>query len=274
MQFLCDSVACQPDVALVELQAELREACDVEVSLQTVARSLQREGYTMKTVHCLLSDSSRLTISMKKVTRPALERNEQDHEEYKVLVTTHYCPDQLVFADESHFNRLTLRRPYAWSIRGERACRYEFFHRGTKYSMLPALSLDGVIHLEVLENAITGNDFREFVQGLLPCMNQWPMLKSVLVVDNASIHKVEGIRKMVEEHSARLLFLPSYSPDLNPIELTFSSIKSWLRANRDRVNFELDSEDGNIYDVFWEAVYSVTAEDAKGWYKHCGYHGA
>ena len=83
------------------------------------------------------------------------------------LVATHFRPDQLVFADESHFNHLTLRRPYTWSIHGERAQRYKFTFRGTKYSMLPALSLDGILHLKVLENAITGEDFRHFVEGLL-----------------------------------------------------------------------------------------------------------
>jgi hypothetical protein len=176
-----------------------------------------------------------------------------------------------VFADESHFNRLTLRRPYAWSIRGERASRYEIFHRGTKYSILPALSFEGIIHLEVVKNAITGDDFRRFIEGLLPHMNEWPLPNSVLIVDNASIHKVAGIREMVEERGARLIYLPAYSPDFNPIELAFSTIKSWLRSNRDRMSQAVESENGSVYDVVWEAVHSITAENAMGWYKHCGY---
>lgn len=137
--------------------------------------------------------------------------------------------------------------------------------------MLPALSLDGILHLEVVENAITGDDFRRFVQGLLPRMNRWPLPHSVLIVDNASIHKVEGIRELVEGHGARLIYLPSYSPDLNPIELAFSSIKAWLRANRARVNAALQSDDGSMYDAFWEAVHAVTRGKAKGWYSYCGY---
>ena len=69
-------------------------------------------------------------------------------------------------------------------------------------------------------------------------MNEWPLPNSVLVIDNASIHKVTGIREMVEERGAHLLYLPAYSPDFNPIELAFSTIKTWLRTNRDRVNCE------------------------------------
>ena len=137
--------------------------------------------------------------------------------------------------------------------------------------MLPALSLDGILHLEVVENAVTGADFRRFVEGLLLQMNEFPLPNSVLVIDNASIHKINGIQELVEDRGARLLYLPSYSPDFNPIELAFSTIKQWLRLNRNRVNQELQSRDGRIYDIFWEAVHSVTAEQARGWYKHCGY---
>ena len=137
--------------------------------------------------------------------------------------------------------------------------------------MLPALSLDGILHLEVVENAVTGADFCRFVEGLLLQMNEFPLPNSVLVIDNASIHKIDGIRELVEDRGARLLYLPSYSPDFNPIELAFSTIKQWLRLNRDRVNQELQSRDGRIYDIFWEAVHSVTAKQARGWYKHCGY---
>ena len=98
----------------------------------------------------------------------ALERNEQDRKEYRALITTHFRPEQLVFADKSHFNQLALRRLYVWSLQGTCAQRYEFFMCGTKYTILPALSLDGILHLEVVENAITGDIFRQFIQGLLP----------------------------------------------------------------------------------------------------------
>ena len=112
---------------------------------------------------------------------------------------------------------------------------------------------------------------RRFVEGLLLQMNEFPLPNSVLVIDNASIHKIDGIRELVEDRGTRLLYLPSYSPDFNPIELAFSTIKQWLRLNRDHVNQELQSRDGRIYDIFWEAIHSVTAEQARGWYKHCGY---
>jgi hypothetical protein len=67
-----------------------------------------------------------------------------------------------------------------------------------RYSILPALSLDGILHLEVLDHSFTGEDFRSFVEGVLDQMQPWPLPNSVLVLDNASIHKIPGIREMVE----------------------------------------------------------------------------
>jgi hypothetical protein len=131
------------------------------------------------------------------ITRPAVERDEDDRATFKLLVGQHFRPEQLVFADESHFNRLTLRRSYGWAPRGNRARRRDFFIRGQKYSILPALSLDGILHLEVLDHSFSGKEFADFVEGVLNQMQPWPLPNSVLVMDNASIHKVPGIREMV-----------------------------------------------------------------------------
>ena len=136
-QFLCDCIERTPDAALAGLQTELQEVFNVEISMQSVACALQQEGYTMKTVRCSFISSNTVHSYMLKITRPALEHNEQDHAEFHKLIAMHYHAEQLVFADESHFNWLTLRRPYAWSRRGEHACCYEFSFRGTKCSMLP-----------------------------------------------------------------------------------------------------------------------------------------
>lgn len=70
----------------------------------------------------------------------------------------------------------------------------------------------------------------------------------------------------------RLLYLPAYSPDLNPIEEAFSAIKAWLRANRDYVLSKTEGVGCDPYALIWEAVYGVvTAEKARGWYKHSEY---
>ena len=117
-----------------------------------------------------------------------------------MLVGEHFMQEQLVFADESHFNRLTLRRNYAWAPWGDRARRWDFFVRGKRhalsflidnsmltmprYSILPAISLDGVIHLKVIDHAFTGHEFANFIWGVLDQMQPWPLPNSVLIMDN------------------------------------------------------------------------------------------
>ena len=70
----------------------------------------------------------------------------------------------------------------------------------------------------------------------------------------------------------RLIYLPAYSPDLNPIEEAFSAIKAWLRDNRDYIAGEMGGPTYDPYMLIWQAVYGVvTPEKAYGWYKHSEY---
>ncbi|OJT10703.1 hypothetical protein TRAPUB_12796 [Trametes pubescens] len=258
--FLEGCIERQPDLTLEELQTYLLEVCNVKASTMTIWRTLKRRGF-----------------SRKMVTRPAVERNERDRMAYKMLIGEHFQPHHLVFADETHFNRITLRRRFGWAPLGHRARRRDFFVRGKRYSILPAISLDGVIHLTVQDHSYTGEEFADFVQGVLGQMQPWPLPNSVLVMDNASIHRVPEIREMVEARliqyrGMRLVYLPGYSPDLNPIEEAFSALKSWLRSNRDYVLGEIEGVVSDPYALIWEAVHTVmTPESAYGWYQHSEY---
>jgi len=90
-------------------------------------------------------------------------------------------------------------------------------------------------------------------------------------MDNVAIHKVKGIREMIEERGLLLLYLPPYSPYLNPIEEAFSSMKAWLCANRDDIQDQLEGNGADLYAVLWEAIYHITTIDAHGWYCHSSY---
>ncbi|KAG1855368.1 hypothetical protein DFJ58DRAFT_623165, partial [Suillus subalutaceus] len=84
-------------------------------------------------------------------------------------------------------NRITTKCPNAWSMTGVCAHRRDYFIRVClfRYSILPAISLDGVLHLDIQDHSYTAATFNEFIEGLLDNMNQYPQKNSVIVMDNA-----------------------------------------------------------------------------------------
>jgi len=129
VQFLQAYVERSPDKELSEVVNALNEECGVVVSESTVSRYLHQLGFTRK-----------------KITRTATERDENQRTLYcqHMLV---YDAIELVFVDESAFNRRSTMRQFGWAPAGDRARRRDFFVKGVKYSMLPALSLDGILHV-------------------------------------------------------------------------------------------------------------------------------
>ena len=128
-------------------------------------------------------------------------------------------------------------------------------------TLIAALGITGVRCSKVVDGAINGDVFEAFVEQVLV-----PELRSsdVVIMDNLSSHKRRRIRELIEATAAHLVFLPPYSPDLNPIEMIFAKVKQSLRSLACRTR-----------DALWEAMQSVldrvTTSDAANCYKHCGY---
>lgn len=128
-------------------------------------------------------------------------------------------------------------------------------------TLIAALGIEGMRCSAVVDGAVNGDVFEAFVEQVLV-----PELRvgDVVVLDNLSSHKRERVRALIEAAGARLVFLPPYSPDLNPIEMIFSKVKNLLRSLACRTR-----------DTLWRAMQSVldqvTARDAANCYRHCGY---
>jgi len=88
---------------------------------------------------------------------------------------------------------------------------YVVYSSSSRYSILPAISLDGVLHLDILTRSWTAEEFREYISALLDRMNPYPQKNSVLIMDNASVHHFDGLREMVEERYALRGFFLSIS---------------------------------------------------------------
>jgi len=209
-----------------------------------------------------------LGLTYKRLKRIAAERDDAYRADWLHNITAHYTAHQLVFLDESSKDDRTMLRRYGRAISGQSPVDIVSLNRGIRYSILPALTVDGYLAVRAVEGSIEGAEFYDFVlNDVLPNMNPFPGPNSVIVLDNCSTHKTEALRELVEASGCLLIFLPPYSPDFNPIEESFSCLKKWLRRHwRQLQHSEYPEQD------LREACFmAVTAEKARGWYRDSGY---
>ena len=168
---------------------------------------------------------------------------------------------RLVFVDESGFNT-SMTRLYARAPRGERAYGKVARNRGKNTTLIASMSFEGGMGESVaIEGATDAEVFEAYVEHFLT-----PTLKEgqVVVLDGLGAHRTQRVRELIEARGAELLFLPSYSPDLNPIEEAFSKIKGIVRKAGARTREAL-------VEAIDRALAAVTPEDAAGWFTHAGY---
>ncbi|KAF7372240.1 DDE family endonuclease [Mycena venus] len=134
--------------------------------------------------------------------------------------------------------------------------------------MLSALSIDGMNQCKIIEGSFTTDLFVEFIEGLLDHMQPFLQPKSVIVMDNAQIHKDPQIRELIEARGMWVMYIPPYSPDFNPIELAFLSIKAYIRHSRELAREDIDQaiDDTYVYIHLIEVAFSVTSEDTEGYF--------
>ncbi|HSJ76335.1 MAG TPA: IS630 family transposase [Gemmatimonadales bacterium] len=169
---------------------------------------------------------------------------------------------RLIFVDESGFHT-SMTRLRARAPRGKRAYGKVPRNRGKNQTLIASITLAGGMGAAVsIEGSTDAEVFEAYVKKFLA-----PTLRvgQVVVLDGLGAHRTERVRELlVEEHGAELVFLPSYSPDLNPIEEAFSKVKNIVRKAGARTREALD-------EAIAEAISAVTLEDVAGWFTHCGY---
>ncbi len=155
-------------------------------------------------------------------------------------------PEKLVFIDET-WTATNMARTHGRSARGERL-RMGIPHGHRKTTTLVAgLRRDGMVAPMVLDGPINGDWFEAYVAQVLA-----PTLRpgDVVIMDNLSSHKRASVRAMIAARDARLVFLPPYSPDFNPIEMAFAKLKALLRKAAERTVDGLWTAIGRLVDVF------------------------
>jgi transposase len=190
----------------------------------------------------------------------ALERDEWLRTAWKVMVAGTLDARSLVFVDEMGTNT-SLCALYGWAKKGERAHCSVPRNRGKNTTLLSSMSMDGMGPSLAVEGATNREVFETYVELILA-----PTLRrgQVVVMDNLTAHKGERIRELIEGQGCELAYLPPYSPEYNPIEEAFSKIKGLMRKAEARSREAL-------LEAMGSALSALSAEDARGFFEHCGY---
>jgi transposase len=215
-----------------------------------------------------LQRASKIGFAPKKRSLHASERDSERvaklRVDYKQEISQILDVERLIFLDESGVN-LGMTRLYGRAEGGRRVEDSAPQNYGENISVLTAVSLgapaEGVTATMTVNGSVDTDVFLVYLSEVL-----LPSLKKgdVLVMDNLSSHKVAGVRQMIEGRGAKLIYLPPYSPDLNPVEECWSKLKAFLRKAKARTREPLE-------EAIRQALKTITRTDIIGWMTHCGY---
>jgi putative transposase len=169
-------------------------------------------------------------------------------------------PENLVFLDKTGII-LGLIRTHARSQPGTRIFSLKPFYRGAKVTGIGAISINKVLALMTMNDAMDGRAFAVFIKKFL-CPQLWP--GAVVAMDNLRAHKLASIVPMIEAYGASVICLSPYSPDFNPIELWWSQLKPFLRRFSPTTTSMIDT-------VIAVALNLINSQHLRNWFAHCCY---
>ena len=209
---LRDYLAGRPQAYLEEIRVWLEDEFALVVSIATISRELK----TMR-------------WSRKVASKKAAEQSEPLRRVFQARCQQNYSAEQIVAVDESACNERTGDRKYGWGPIGRSVSLSYSMKRSERWSLLPAMTVDGYLTHCIFQGAITAEIMVEFLQeDVLPRLTSG---YHVLLMDNASIHRSPAIVQLCSDFGIQLEYLPPYSPDYNPIEKTFKVLKSWIKRH-------------------------------------------
>lgn len=224
---------------------EIREYFGKDCCIATVHNTLRRLGlrYKKKSLHADERDDDEVV---------------KQREKFKKDVSA-IEPLKLHFLDETS-SRTDMTRLYGRSYKGER-CVDSAPGSWETVTLMASFSLDGHIEPVVFNGAQNRKTFENcFEKFILPTLKQG----DTFILDNLSSHKSEYVIKLCEDKGVNVMFLPPYSPDLNPIEKLWSKVKQFLRGIKARTRETLE-------EAIVKAIDAVTVADIRGWYREAGY---
>ncbi|RDB20344.1 hypothetical protein Hypma_012691 [Hypsizygus marmoreus] len=188
VKFILSLVSRRHTIYLDEIQDELFKQRGITISIATLCRTLRR-----------------LDLTRKVVSARALERDDILRSAFMNRIAEEVPdPAMMMFVDEAARNRRSSQRAKGWAFLGKRCVQRKFFVRGERYSILPILTIDGIITYDIIPGSVTSERFLQFLHEMvIPLTNPYPGPRSVLILDNCSIHHSEEVRALVEDEARK-----------------------------------------------------------------------
>lgn len=191
----------------------------------------------------------------------ASERDEQKRQAYWLEIAD-LVDTSFVFLDETSAY-VGISSEYGWAHSSERVTDTKPKGKKQRVSLIAACSLDKSVAEQalVVPDSVNKSAFLGYLEySLLPTLEP----DTVIILDNWTVHYGDEIRELVEAAGCKLLYLPTYSPDFNPIEHLFAKVKAFVKGLRP-ANLE------NLTKAFCDAVKTITQENVRNSFEHCGY---
>ena len=248
---LVQALLSKPDMYLEELRQEIIQSTGTDVSTSTICRTLKRLGF-----------------SRKRLRHVALQRSEEKRKTFMEEME-YLNADMLVWIDECGSDKRNEIRKCGYSLRGLTPVSFKFLSHSKRLSAIPVVTTRGIEDVFVTEGTVNGDIFLQFVeQCLVPVLQPFngSNARSIVKMDNASIHHVTEVVERIIDTGALVRFLPPYSPDMNPAEEVFSKVKKFLTNND--VAFSSSTSPRLLITM---AFNTVNSTDYMGYIRHSGY---
>jgi transposase len=235
-----------PDWSLWQYCEEVAEQTGVSVTTGSMCRFFQRHNITVK----------KKTYRSEKVKSDAVQQQRCEFWEALQDVKA----EDLICIDETGVWQ-GMERSVARSESGKRVFSHRPFYKGQKYTVIGAISVDGIVCMKTILGSMKGEDFLTFIKDDLG-----PKLRSEhrVIMDNLNCHKVEGVVQAITDRGAKILYLPTYSPDFNPIEMMWSVLKYFIRLLRPQSQKLLQ----HLINIF---PFLLEKDFFKNWFTKCCY---
>lgn len=237
-------------ITLKKLCTKIEDNFNISVSHMTVERCLRDFQYSLKRVHLL---------PIQRNNENAINQRAEYANEFMHLLSS-ISESNIIFIDEAGFS-ISMRSRRGRSKLGSRAVQVVRGLRTRNISLCCAINKTEIIGYQTNESAYNGNSFFQFLENLFIILREKGINQAVFIMDNAAIHKIVLVNNLITTNGHRLLFLPPYSPFLNPIENLFSKWKEIVRDKRVNTENELISE-------IYQGMRLISSEDCIAYFRH------